>query len=588
MDTRVNLRVDGSREVDVLVIGAGAGGLSAALFSAIRGMDTLLCEKTAYVGGTTASSGGIVWAPGNLHARAAGVDDTPERTRQYLQAELGPYFDPALVDAFIESAPKAIETLETRSRVSFNYVPWPDYHPERPGGVTSGRTLESGRFDGRLLGDDFKRVRPPFKALMLFGGLQVDKRKVDDFLNPFRSARTLWRVFKTFARYGTDRLSYPRGTELGAGNALVASLLYSLKDKGADIWTNAPLLHLIKENDRVVGAAIRRQGRIEFVYARRGVVLATGGFPQNVEMRSEFSEAFPHEFSFGCAESTGEGIQAARQIGATMDTNLASSGYWQPSSSVEEPDGTRRPVLYGYLDRGRPGVIAVNSGGKRFVNESNSYHDVGRALIEAGYGRGESFHFICDSTFVWHHGLGMIRPFRWSLRRFEKNGYISTGRTVEELARKIDVDPAGLKATIERHNTYARTGIDLEFGKGSTAYNRMFGSPRAKPNPNLAPIEKAPFVALAIMPTTLGTAVGLSVDKDAQVLDGSKRPIGGLYACGNDMASVMRGCYPAGGITLGPAIAFAYRAVEHVWAAKVEDGPPSHDASDARMRRRVH
>ncbi|MDW9788510.1 FAD-dependent oxidoreductase [Sinorhizobium meliloti] len=562
MNERVETKARGSNEVDVLVIGAGAGGLSAALFASIRGMKTLLCEKTSQIGGTTASSGGIVWAPCNMHARNAGVEDSPDRVREYLAGELGEYFDAELADAFIEGAPKAIETLERQSDVKFSYVPWPDYHPDRPGGAT-GRTLESKRFDGRLLGNDFRRVRAPLKPLMLFGGLQVDKRKVDDFLNPFRSPQTFWRVIKTFARYAADRLTYPRGTELGAGNALVAALFYSLKRKGVDVWTNAPLVKLIHDGRRVSGAVIERDGAYHTIYARRAVVLATGGFPQNEEMRKEFAKDFPHEFSFGFEESIGEGINAAREIGAKIDTHLASPGYWQPSSSIRGADGVRRPVLYGYLDRGRPGVVAVNSSGRRFVNESNSYHDVGRALIDAGIGRGEKFFFVCDRTFVWNHGLGMIRPFRWSLKPYVDSGYIKTADSIEELATKIGVAPAGLKETIEKHNNYARTGVDLEFGKGSTAYNRMFGHPRARPNPNLAPIVKPPFVALEIIPTTLGTAVGLDVNRNAQVLDGSERPIQGLYACGNDMESVMRGCYPAGGITLGPAITFAYLAMEH-------------------------
>lgn len=550
-------------EVDLLVIGAGVGGLCTALFAEIAGLKTLLCEKSDKVGGTTASSGGIVWAPGNKHSVVAGIHDSRENARLYLRTELSSHFDAELADAFLESVPEAIDVLEKNTEVAFSLVRWPDYHPESAGGVDEGRTLESNRFDGRRLGAEFARVRPPLKPLMLFGGLQVDKRKVDDFLNPFRSPRTFFRVVGTLARYASDRLFYPRGTELGAGNALVAALFYSLRKRGGEVWIDATLSRLVREGEKVIGAEVCVNGALRAVRARRGVMLATGGFPNNLEMRKELAADFPHEFTFGFEGNVGEGINAARSIGAKLDCDLESPAYWQPSSSLPQPDGTRKGVLYGYLDRGRPGVVAVDKSGKRFVNESNSYHDVGLALIKNGSDRGNYFHFICDRTFVWMHGLGMIKPFQPSLHRFVKKGYITIADTIPKLASRIGVDPKGLEETIARNNQYSVQGFDPEFGKGSTAYNRLFGHARAKPNPNLASIVKAPFVALRIYPGSLGTAVGLSVNRDAQVLDADDNIIDGLYACGNDMASVTRGCYPAGGITLGPAIAFAYRAASH-------------------------
>ena len=547
-------------EVDLLVFGSGAGGLSAALFGEINGLKTLLCEKDAQLGGTTASSGGIVWAPGNTHARRAGVDDPIEQARLYLKSEQGNHYRSDLADAFLESAGEAIDMLEQQSDVKFRFLPWPDYHTNLPGGAESGRILEALPFDGRRLGARFGLVRAPYKPLMLLGGMQVDKRKVDDFLNPFRSVSTFLRVVRTFARYGVDRLSYQRGTEIGAGNALVARFVASLLARNAQIWTGAPLVELIVENGRALGAVILREGKRIRVRARRGVVLATGGFPNSRTLREELSADFPYEFSFGFEGNVGDGILAARSAGAVMDSNLASTAYWQPSSSRTTSDGKREGVMYGYLDRGRPGVIAVDQSGKRFVNEANSYHDVGLALHENGSARGAKHFFVCDRDFVWHHGLGMIRPFRPSLKRFLDMGYIVAADTVADLARKIGVDPDGLVATVRRHNEFAQSGVDADFGKGSTSYNRLFAHPRAKPNGNLAPIQTAPFIALQIYPGALGSAVGLDVDADARVLGRDGRPIEGLFACGNDMASVMRGTYPSGGITLGPAIAFGYRA----------------------------
>ena len=551
-------------ETDILVVGAGAGGLSAALFAAIDGAQVLLCEKTAHVGGTTASSGGIVWTPGNQFAVEEAIEDSADKVREYLRGEFGNHYNAELTDAFIEAAPKAIATLQRETEVKFALTRWPDYHPDKPGAAQVGRTLEALQFDGRRLGSRFAMVQPPLPPLMLFGGMQVDKRKVDDFLNPFRSPATMLRVAKTFARYGTDRLRFPRGTELGAGNAMVAAMLYSLLDRGAEVWTETQILHLVEEDGAVVGALLQSGGTTRAVRARRGVVLATGGFPNDPELREELSSDFPHDITFGFEANVGDGIKVAREIGAVLDTDLASTGYWQPSSKRKLPDGTEQGVLYGYLDRGRPGVVAVDRSGRRFVNESNSYHDVGLALIKADIADGNYFHFVCDSAFVWRHGLGLIRPFTWNLRKYERMGYVTLAATIPELARRIGVDPDGLSKTISDQTTYAQRGVDPEFGKGSTAYNRLFGHARAKgPNKNLAPIDRPPFVALRIYPGTLGTAVGLKVTGDAQVVRGTGAPIPRLYACGNDMASMMRGCYPAGGITLGPAIAFAYRAVSH-------------------------
>lgn len=550
-------------ETDLLVFGSGAAGLSAALFGTISGLKTLLCEKASQVGGTTASSGGIVWAPGSEFAAAEGIEDASDKVREYLRGEFGEHYNAELTDAFIDAAPKAIATLQRETECKFALTRWPDYHPDKPGAAQVGRTLEAARFDGRRLGAKFNQVRPPLPFLMLFGGMQIDKRKVDDFLKPFRSPSTFLRVAKTFLRYFADRLNYPRGTELGAGNAMVASMLYSLYNRGGEVMTDTRIQGLVRTEEGVIGAIVVSGGKTKAIRARRGVILATGGFPSNKEMRKELSSKFPHEFTFGCSDSVGEGIKAGMAVGGVLDEDLVSTAYWQPSSSLKMPDGTLKGVMYGYLDRGRPGVVAVDKHGKRFVNESNSYHDVGLALIRAGIADGNYFHFVCDRTFVWHHGLGMIRPFNLNLNRFAKMGYITVADTIPELARKIGVDPDGLSLTIKNHNRYAEQGVDPEFGKGSNAYNRLFGHKRASPNPNLAPIETSPFVALRIFPGSLGTAVGLKATGNAQVVDGTGTPIAGLYACGNDMASMMRGSYPAGGITLGPAIAFAYRAVMH-------------------------
>jgi succinate dehydrogenase/fumarate reductase flavoprotein subunit len=555
-------------ETDLLIFGSGAAGLSAGIFARKRNLRVLICEKMPVIGGTTATAGGFIWVPNTYQAKAAGADDSVDKARTYLRNELGNYYRADLVDAFLEAGPKAVHELQDKTEVVFDYVRWPDYHAETEGGVMEGRTLEPRRYDGRKLGRDFELIRPPIKRLMLLGGMSIDKRKVNDFLNPFSSPGAIPRVLSTVSRFAMDRLKYSRGTDIGAGNALVARMLFTLREQGAEIWVKAPLVELIKYGDRVVGAWLMHDGVRKKVRARQGVLLGTGGFPHNAAMRRELGPEHPHDHSVGWEHNLGEGINAARAVGAAIDKDVVGPGLWQPSSILKHKDGREETILYGYLDRGKPGLIAVDKSGKRFVNESSTYHDIGAAMFRNGVGQGNRFYFICDRRFVWRWGLGMIRPYRPSLSPYQRKGYIFVGNTIEDLARQIDVDAAALADTIRRNNDYARTGVDPEFQRGTNPFGaKMLGDPTVKPNPNLGPIENAPFVALRVYPSTLGTAIGLKTTADAQVMDGNNRPIGGLYASGQDISSVMRGYYPGGGINIGPAIVFAYAAVRHLAGA---------------------
>lgn len=550
-------------ETDVLVFGSGAGGLSAALFGARAGWDVLLCEKRAHVGGTTAVSGGGIWIPGNKEGVAAG--DSVERAREYLQQRLGRYYRAELIDAYLANCAKVIDLLAQETEVRFELVPWPDYRSDEPGGAKKGaRTLFPLPFDGKKLGKNFALLQPPMHRLTVLGGLMLGANEVDDFLRPWSSPAAFGRVTRKVAKYFVDRIRYARGTDLRVGNALVARMLYSLPSDKVGIWTESPLVELIVHDGEVQGAVVRHEGGLRRVRARRGVVLATGGFPHSAEMRRIYGPATPHRHSLACEGNVGEGINAAQSAGAVVDTELSSVGSWTPASVVKDGQGRETPVIYGYLDRGRPGVIAVDANGRRFVNESNSYHDIVSAMFERSGPEDAAFHFICDREFVRRHGLGLVRPWPWtrSLAPFVRSGYIATADTLPELARKIGVDADNLVDTVQKHNGYCETGVDLEFGKGSTAYNRMFGVKSSWPNPNLAPIGAGPFVALRIHPATIGTTIGLKSNAAGQVLGRDGAPIPGLYACGNDLAAVFRGFYPGGGTTLGPAIVFGYLSVE--------------------------
>ncbi|RFT75621.1 FAD-dependent oxidoreductase [Bordetella bronchiseptica] len=549
-------------ETDVLVIGSGAGGLSAALFAAQAGLRVLICEKLAYVGGTTATSGGGIWVPGTKAGLAAG--DTLEAARTYLKALLGDFYQEEVIDTYLATGGKVIDFLNENTEVKFDLSSWPDYRSSLPGGATRGRSLFPQPFDGKKLGRNFSLLHPPLHRLMVLGGLMLGPEEVHDFLRPFSSPRALMRVLRKLLRYGMDRIRYARGTDLRSGNALAARLLYSVDKLGCRILTQADLESLAIDHDRVIGATVVVGGVPKRIRASKAVLLATGGFAHNQEMLRRYGPATPHRFSLCNPACTGAGIQAALDAGASVDRALSSVGFWTPASASREKNGADTPVIYGYLDRGRPGVIAVNEQGKRFVNEADSYHDIVSAIFANGGADGRPFHFITDRAFVRRHGLGLIRPWPWnrSLRPWIRRGYITVASTLDKLGPKIGIDPGALAAAVQRHNQSARTGQDPDFHKGASAYNRMFGHNMTWPNPNLAPIETPPFVALRIHPATIGTAMGLKTSASGQALNAAGQPISGPYACGNDRASPFRGFYPGGGSTLGPAIVGAYLAVQ--------------------------
>lgn len=549
-------------ETDVLVFGSGAGGLAAALFGGRAGLKVLLCEKGPTLGGTTAVSGGGIWVPGTKAGLEAG--DTVERAREYLQHLLGTYYRADLVDAYLANGARVIDQLDRETEVRFDLMPWPDYHSDEPGGAKKGRTLFPSAFDGSKLGQDFALLQPPMHRITVLGGLLLGPNEIDDFLRPWSSWAAFGRVIRKVSKYALDRLRYGRATDLRYGNALVARMLFSLPRDKVSIWTESPLRELIVEDGAVRGAVVLHDGRARRICARRGVVLATGGFAHNAQMRQAWASKTPHTLSLVSETNVGEGIAAGVAAGAVVDTDLSSAGNWTPASVIKESDGRQTPIIYGYLDRGRPGRIAVNAQGRRFVNESNSYHDIITAMFKDSQGGESEFYFICDRQFVRRHGLGLIRPWPWtrSLERFVSSGYITVADTLPELARKIGVNADNLVDTVEKHNGYCTTGVDPEFGRGSTAYNRMFGFESGWPNPNLAPLTAPPFVALRIHPATIGTTIGLKTDASARVLASNGEPIPGLYAGGNDLAAAFRGFYPGGGTTLGPAIVFGCLAVE--------------------------
>jgi succinate dehydrogenase/fumarate reductase flavoprotein subunit len=557
--------VIGDLEVDLLIAGAGPAGMSAALVASLEGLDVLLCEKSDQVGGTGATSAGTLWIPGNSQSRVAGFSDSAAQADRYLNALIGEGGNRELRNAYLQTGPAVIDYLCERSDVQFlSCGVHPDYRSNMPGAAIAGRAIVPEPFDGRLLGAEFWRIRPPIPEFMLFGGMMVGKADISRLVGRFDSIANFIYSAKLLARYLVDRVTYPRGTRLMMGNALVGRLFYSLRRHSVPIMFDAAIVDLAGDRDGVKGARLNSGGKEILVRARKGVVLATGGYGHNKRFRSAFMPQPVPEYSMSYEGNHGDGLDIGRRLGAALVPEKSTSGLWTPVSIVPRSDGTNGMFPHLVLDRAKPGLIAVNSAGRRFVNEAASYHDFVLAMFESNKAASSiPAWLVCDAAFIAKYGLGIVYPGHRNPGKFVENGYLVSARSLEELAQKIGTDAVQLRDTVTRYNGFAETGVDVDFGKGETELNRFNGDAAHKPNPCIGSVITPPFYALAVWPADIAVSTGLATDVDARVLGNDGKPIPGLYACGNDMASVMAGSYPGPGTTLGPAVVFAYRAVMH-------------------------
>jgi succinate dehydrogenase/fumarate reductase flavoprotein subunit len=546
---------------DVVVIGAGAAGMAAALFAAIRGARTLLVEKTALVGGTSALSAGSIWIPNTRHAAAIGVSDSTENAERYLQQIVGNRADAALRARFLTAGPQAVEVLETQTDVKLRaYGRHPDYRFELEGAALAGRALEPLPFDARLLGEAFKLLRPPLPEFTLLGGMMVDRTDIGHLLAATTSFRSALHSARLLARHARDRMNNSRGTRLVMGNALVGRLLLSLLRRGVELVTGASLAKIVVDADgAVAGAMLESDGVAREIGIRCGLILAGGGFGRHAARRAAALRT-DAAWSSVAPGAAGDAQDKALEIGARISERDLAAAFWAPASIRRRADGSNAVFPHFVLDRGKPGTLAVDRSGRRFVNEAISYHQFALEMFSRGTSAIPAF-LIADATALRKYGLGMVRPGGWGAKAALADGYLVAGDSIAQLAQRLDIDAGNLRETVERMNGFAQTGRDPDFGRGSTVYQNHNGDASAGgANPNLGPIATAPFYALKLVPSDIGTSAGLVTDEVGRVLDAGNRPIAGLYACGNDMQSIMGGTYPGPGITLGPAIVFAYLA----------------------------
>ena len=548
---------------DVIVIGSGAAGFAAAVTACCKGLSVLMLEKAPHFGGTSAISGGAVWINDTDQARNLGKSGSPEAMKTYLRAIIGEAnYRPDMIDAFVHAGREALAFLEQEGAVKYSLRPLsPDYYPDEPGGVDVGRALEVVEYDGRELGQHFTTLRSPPPGMLLFGGMMVNRVDIQHFLDMRRSWRSLAHCTKLLLRYGRDRLRHHRGTRLAMGNALIARMATPALRKGLELELNVTVTSLVEQNGHVTGVEIERDGQTLTLHAHRGVVLAAGGFAAG-RIAPQFRPATQQHYTMSPVTNDGAAFQLGLSVDARQGADLPSNFFWAPVSVLRRPDGSEERFPHLVTDRAKPGVIAVNQRGVRFVNESNSYHHFASAMQQQP--ENAPCYLLCDAQAMKRYGLGLARPAPVNNDALVSAGYLHQADSLNELAQQLGLDPQQLEQTVSRYNQHAANGSDPEFHKGGNSYNRAMGDAAHGPNACNAPLLSAPFYAIKLFTGDLGTSRGLMTTADAQVINQQGQPIHGLYAVGNDMDSMMAGTYPGPGITLGPALTFGYLAAVHM------------------------
>ncbi len=570
METPTNLTVD------FLVIGTGAAGLTAAITARKSGLDVLIVEKNDVYGGTSAASGGMIWVPGNKHSaklgEKIGVSDNQDKARDYIIEEAGNYANIPRIDNYLKYGPEMVDYMERESEVKFFALPYPDYHGWSAH-ASRVRSLQAMDYPAGSLGDHVAKMRN-FLPQTLFLGFAIGSSvEMKLFMSAGRSVKSLAFVAKRLTSHFRDVLKYGSGQQMVRGRALIGRLAKTVFDLNIPLWLSSPAAELIEENGQVTGAVIDTpQGRVH-VTATKGVLLASGGYPGDRKRRSATYPPVADAANFRgiwCPTNTGDGVRMAEAVGGTFNGEVSTPAAWIPVSLMPGKEGIDG-VWPHFVDRNKPGFIAVLSNGKRFTSEAGPYTDFVPALIQACEKDKEAFCWlISDQKGINSYGMGFSRPSPIPRGHYIKNGYIKTGKTLRDLASKIGVNAANLEETVHTFNTHAKDGKDPEFHRGENLYDVYNGDDEHKPNPCIGPLGDGPYYAVKIVPGDLGTFAGIKADEFSRVLRSDGTPITGLYTAGNDQASVWGGAYPGGGSMIGPGMTFAYIAARHAAGALPE------------------
>lgn len=558
------------QQCDFLIIGSGAAAMSAGLTATVNGLDVLMVEKDEKFGGATARSGGCPWIPCSPQAAAMGYPDSRDEAEAFFKHEAGERYNAETVGAFLDNGPKMLAFIEANSPVRFGfYADLPDYHCDAPGGSKTGRALYPKSWDAAELGKELNRLRPPLRT-GTFMGMQIGTNEVGYYLSAGRKWRSTLYVIKCLLMRVRDQFRAGRTMRLALGNSLIGGLAASYFSGGGKLWTNSPAKRLVMEGGKVTGAIVETDRGLIEIRAKKGVMIATGGFPHDSALRAEL---FPNGarapelwnmFPYG---NTGDGIKMATDVGAHFETDTKSPVAFAPIIRMPNVEGSLE-TMPAFFQRGLPGLIAVTREGKRFCNEGRSYHDFCVNLLKVTPPEEEPLAWmIVDHKFLRKYGLGPVYPWPMPYRHFIKNGFLKTGNTVSELAHHASLNAEQLVRTIEQFNLHASEGRDPEFHRGTNAFDLANGDPEHKPNPCIAPIENGPFYAIRVFAGCVATFPGLQTNGKGQVLRPDNSPIEGLYAGGNDMLTITGGDYISGGTTVGPGLTFGYIIGNHVGGA---------------------
>lgn len=557
--------------VDVLIAGSGAAGLTAAVTARKAGLDVLVVEKAQLFGGTTATSGGVLWIPGNHHSPAmqqqTGTTDSVDNARAYLEEVAGNYLEPDRVDAFFRHGPEMVRFLEDETEVRFYGMDYPDYTSESSHSSIV-RSIGTQDYHARKMGPHLKNLKNQLPQTLFLGFAVGSGVEMIEFMRAGRSIKAAGFVARKLSKHFLDVLRYGEGQQVVRGRALIARLARTLFDLETPLWLSSPITKLLTEGKHVTGAEVNTPDGPVVIHARKGVVLACGGYGNDPDRRAATfpTPAGSRDLRNPTAPTnTGDGVRLAENVGAAFNGDVLQMAPWMPVSVL--PDAKDFTGVWPHLiDRQKPGFIAVTDNGRRFVDESASYHDFVPALTRACADkmRPECW-LIGDAAAVRKWGMGMARPFPIPHGHLVRSGYLKRDTTLAGLARKCGIDAAALEDTVTHFNEHAKQGVDPEFGRGGRTYDRYQGDPEHHgSNPCLGPLERAPYYAVKIEAGLIGTFAGLKTDSRARVVDAAGAPVEGLYAVGNDQASVLGGAYAGAGATLGPAMTFGYIAGKHL------------------------